>query len=169
MIDHRRLVRPDFAVPEKLETGEFRLRMLSVNDLVKDFDAVMSSVEHLKSTFSTLADDGWPEGLTLEEDLIDLGWHQREFTLGFSFAYTVMSLDESRCLGCVYIEPTSKPDYDAAISMWVRQSELANGLDRRLFQTVKAWISSAWTFSNPAFPGRDISLVAWHALPDMRR
>ena len=24
-------------------------------------------------------DGNWPRGLTLEEDLIDLGWHQREF------------------------------------------------------------------------------------------
>ena len=72
--------------------------MLTVNDLIKDYDAVISSVEHLKSTFSVISEDDWPEGLTLEEDLIDLGWHQREFTLGFSFAYTVMSLDESVCL-----------------------------------------------------------------------
>ena len=36
----------DFTVPEKLETGEFRLRMLTVNDVVKDYDAVMSSFDH---------------------------------------------------------------------------------------------------------------------------
>jgi len=138
--------------------------MLTVNDLEKDYDAVMSSVEHLKSTFSVISEESWPEGLTLEEDLIDLGWHQKEFTLGFSFAYTVMSLDESTCLGCVYFEPTSKDDYDVAITMWVRESELANGLDRRLFQAVKTWVASEWPFSNPAYPGRDIPVAAWHAL-----
>jgi hypothetical protein len=164
LIDKRRLLRCNFEVPEGLETDEFRLRMLTVNDLVKDYDAVMSSVEHLRTTFSAITENDWPEGLTLEEDLIDLGWHQREFTLGFSFAYTVMSLDESTCLGCVYFESTSKEDYDAVVTMWVRQSELENGLDRRLFQAVKSWVSSAWPFSNPAFPGRDIPLAAWHAL-----
>ena len=168
MIDRRRLIKTDFAVPERLETDEFRLRMLTVNDLVKDYDAVMTSVEHLKSSFSVIAEDDWPEGLTLEEDLIDLGWHQREFTLGFSFAYTVMSLDESTCLGCVYFEPTSRGDYDVAISMWVRESELAGGLDRRLFQAVKSWVSSEWPFSNPAYPARDIPVAAWHALSDIR-
>ncbi len=101
MIDQRKMLRLDFEVPEKLETEEIRLRMLTVNDLVKDYDAVMSSVEHLKSTFRVIWEESWPEGLTLEEDLIDLGWHQREFTLGFSFAYTVMSLEVSVCLGCV--------------------------------------------------------------------
>ena len=35
MIDRRRLLRTDFAVPERFETEEFRLRMLTVNDLVK--------------------------------------------------------------------------------------------------------------------------------------
>ena len=33
----------DFKVPEKLETEKFRLRMLTVNDVVKDYDAVMTS------------------------------------------------------------------------------------------------------------------------------
>jgi len=168
LIDQRRLLRTDFAVPERFETDEFRLRMLTVNDLVKDYDAVMSSVEHLKSTFSVITEDDWPEGLTLEEDLIDLGWHQREFTLGFSFAYTVMNLDESACLGCVYFEPTSKADYDVAITMWVRESELASGLDRRLFQAVKSWVSREWPFSNPVFPARDIPVAAWHALENER-
>ncbi len=168
MIDQRRLLRLGFEAPEKLETEEFRLRMLTVNDLVQDYDAVMSSVEHLKSTFSVISEDSWPEGLTLEEDLIDLGWHQREFTLGFSFAYTVMSLDESACLGCVYFEPTSKADYDVAVTMWVRESQLASGLDHRLFQTVKSWVASDWPFSNPAYPGRDTPVAAWHALADKR-
>lgn len=31
----------DFRVPERLETREFRLRMLTVNDVVKDYDAVV--------------------------------------------------------------------------------------------------------------------------------
>ena len=44
----------DFKVPAKLETDEFRLRMLTINDAVKDFDAVTTSVEHLKNI--------WPGG-----------------------------------------------------------------------------------------------------------
>ena len=34
----------DFKVPEKLETQRFRARMLTVDDVVKDYDAVMTSV-----------------------------------------------------------------------------------------------------------------------------
>ena len=35
----------DFDIPSILETKDYRLRMLSVHDLVKDFDAVISSSE----------------------------------------------------------------------------------------------------------------------------
>ncbi len=38
---------PKFTIPETLETDKYRLRMLTVNDLIKDYDAVMSSVEHI--------------------------------------------------------------------------------------------------------------------------
>ena len=74
-------------IPERLETPELRLRMLTVNDVVKDFDAVMSSVEQLRKVWP---ESEWPGGLTLEQNLIDLGWHQREFQSRRSFAYTVV-------------------------------------------------------------------------------
>src|SRR5271166_2289982 len=106
-----------FRVPDTLETNEFRLRMLTVNDVVKDYDAVMSSVDHCKTIWPDL---GWPEGLTLEQNLIDLGWHQREFQTRRSFAYTVVNLAESVVLGCVYIEPTKRRGYDAAVYLWAR-------------------------------------------------
>ena len=38
---------PEFKIPETLETDRFRLRMLTVNAVVKDFDAVISSKQHL--------------------------------------------------------------------------------------------------------------------------
>jgi len=160
------LVNDDFEVPKVLVTEKFRLRMLTINDLVKDYDAVMSSVEHLQQTYSAITGSDWPDGLTLEEDLIDLGWHQREFTLRYSFAYTVMSLDESSCLGCLYIYPCRKTGYDAVVSMWVRTSELINNLDSELYSCVKTWIDEAWPFSRPAYPGREIAIEDWRKIPD---
>jgi hypothetical protein len=100
-------VAPDFEIPQVLETDKFRLRMLTVNDVVKDYDAVMTSVDHLKGVFGPHSN--WPsKELTFEQDLIDLGWHQKEFQRRTSFAYTVMNLKESKCLGCVYIAPLRK-------------------------------------------------------------
>jgi len=64
----------NFEVSAKLETKEFRLRMLTVNDVVKDYDAVMTSIDHLKTIWPG---GSWPEGLTLEQDLIDLAQARR--------------------------------------------------------------------------------------------
>ena len=150
----------DFEVPASLTTDEFVLRMLTVNDVVKDYDAVMSSVEHCQ----TIWGGKWPVGLTLEQNLIDLDWHQKEFQIRSSFAYTVVAPDESMVLGCVYINPTSKAGFDAEVFLWIRQSHLASGMETRLFEAVKEWISDVWPLSSVVFPGRSISLADWKAM-----
>ena len=155
-----------FEIPEVLETEKFRLRMLTVHDVVKDYDAVMSSVDEVKTIWP---DSGWPMGLTLEENLIHLGWHQREFQTRRSFAYTVVSLDETRVLGCVYINPTRKRGHDAEVYLWARETELGTGLDASLCDAVKLWLRSAWPFASVAFPGRDIDWDIWNAIPDEKR
>ena len=160
------LVDENFDVPKGLVNEKFRLRMLTIHDLVKDYDAVMSNTEHLRKTFSAISSSNWPDGLTLEEDLVDLGWHHREFTLRYSFAYTVMSLDESSCLGCQYIYPCRKTGYHAVVPMWVRTSELINSLDAELYSCVKTWIDEAWPFSRPAYPGREIAIEDWRRTPN---
>ena len=153
-----------FIVPEKLETEEFRLRMLSIDDVEKDFEAVTSSSDHLSKVWP---ETGWPNGLTLRQNLIDLGWHEKEFQNRTSFAYTLVTLDESKILGCVYFFPSRKISYDVEIFMWVRASELAKGLDQRLFDTVQSWTASEWPFKNPAYPGRTISWESWKRLPGL--
>lgn len=153
----------DFQVPATLETAEFRLRMLTIHDVVKDFDAVITSVDHLKTIWPG---GKWPEGLTLEQNLIDLGWHQKEFQTRRSFAYTVVSPSEQTVLGCVYIEPTKKKGYDAEVYLWARQSELARGLEERLYEAVQKWVAQEWPFQNVAFPGRGIDWDRWSKIPD---
>lgn len=147
----------NFVIPKKLETNRIRLSMLKVADVVKDYDAVMSSVEHLQATKPFGPNQKWPINLTFEQNLIDLGWHQKEFQKRSSFAFTVMNLDESKCLGCIYIEPSPNANYETMIILWVRQSELENGLDAHLFESVKKWIAEKWPFKAVAYPGRDIS------------
>lgn len=158
----------DFKVPATLEKSTYRLRMLTVNDVVKDYDAVMSSETHIQE----FGRPGmtWPTGLTFEEDLIDLGWHQKEFMNRTSFAYTVVSSDESRVIGCVYINPTRKQGADAAVFLWTRPPEQLDFLDEaRLRSDVRAWLKREWPFENPIFPGTDISWDDWSALPEHPR
>ena len=143
----------DFEVPEKLEMDRFRLRMLTVNDVVKDYDAVMLSRSKIAGVFGPKSD--WPRAdLSLEQDLVDLGWHQKEFQRRSSFAYTVMSADESVCLGCVYIDPSKQEDTDATVIVWVRAD---SGIDEDLFASVKSWLQTDWPFQKVAYPGREIS------------
>ena len=156
------LVPESFDVPGKLETERMRLRPLTISDAVKDFEAVITSEDRLRTIFDPGGD--WPSGLTLEQNIIELGWHQTEFQLRTSFAYTVVSLDELEVLGCVYIYPTSIAEYDAEITMWVRQSRVEEGLDQHLFETVETWVSDHWPLENPAYPGRQISFSDWRTL-----
>jgi hypothetical protein len=162
----RPFVDSDFSVPEVLETSEFRLRMLTINDVDKDYEAVMSSVNHLRNVWPG---SGWPDGLTIEENLIDLGWHHKEFTNRTSFAYTMVTLDEAKVIGCIYVNPTRKRGFDAEVYLWVRQSELESGLDDRLFDTVIEWLDERWEFKNPGFPGRAIAWKEWSAIPNEKR
>lgn len=58
--------------------------MLTVNDLIKDYEVVMTSVEHIQEIWAST-------------------WHQKEFMKRRTFAFTVISLDESKVLGAVYV------------------------------------------------------------------
>lgn len=156
------IVADDFVVPELLESERLRLRPLTIGDAVKDYDAVISSEKRLRTVFDPGGE--WPLGLTLEQNIIELGWHQTEFQLRTSFAFTVVSLDASTVLGCIYIYPTQKADYDVEVTLWVRESEADSGLDQHLFDIVQQWIAEDWPFNNPVYPGRSIDWDAWRSI-----
>ena len=158
----RPFVPPEFVIPGELSTHNFRLRMLSIDDVEKDFEAVTSSAAHLSKVWP---DTGWPHGLTIRQNLIDLGWHEKEFQNRSSFAYTVVTHDESRVLGCVYFYPTDKADFDVEVFLWVRESALVTDLDAELSEAVRNWLETDWPFDHPAYPGREIDWDAWEALP----
>jgi hypothetical protein len=144
----------DFKIPEKLETKLFKLRKLTVNDAEKDFDAIISSIGHLKNVFGPGSE--WPpENLTVEQNRAYLLQHQKESEERIGFAYTVMNSNESRCLGCVYIYPPQTPEFDAVVFLWVRKGEFETGLDAVLFKAVKEWVKAEWPFKKVAYPNRE--------------
>ena len=137
---------PGFEIPAGLEHERFRLRRLTVDDVVKDFDAICSRVDH----------EGRPRPPfvpTVAENLVDLGWHQKEFELRRSFAFTVVAPDESEVLGCVYLDPSES--HDARVWLWVRRSAYEAGLDPLLEQSVREWVSTSWPFARVTFGERD--------------
>jgi len=117
----------------------------------KDYEAVMET----QKRFLSLGYE-WPrEGFTIGENLTDLEQHQREFLDRKAFAYTVVTPDESRVLGCVYINPSREEGVDARIRMWVRESEYQKGLDPVLFKAVKEWIKKEWPFKMVSYAERE--------------
>ena len=146
-----RLVFDDFDLPSGFETAEFRVRPITVADAEKDYEAVMESIEIIHSSFF---DDSWPtESFTLEENRRDLAAKERKFERRHSFTYTVVSADESRVLGCVYINKgIGGPD--AAVFMWVRRSVHDAGLDSLLEAAVREWMERDWPFEWVVYPGR---------------
>ena len=146
-----RLVPEDFEPPSGFETAEFRVRPITVADAEKDYEAVMESIEIIHSSF---LDDSWPtESFTLDENRRDLAAHERKFKRRHSFTFTVVSPDESRVLGCVYIyKGIGGPE--AAVFMWVRRSVQDAGLDSLLEAAVRDWMERDWPFEWVVYPGR---------------
>ena len=84
--------------------------MLSVDDVEKDYEAVIESRDLLRSMFG----GDWPrDGFTLEENLKDLERHQQEFLDREAFAYTVVSLDNDRVLD----NPTRKLEAESILDV----------------------------------------------------
>lgn len=153
---------PEFRAPEALRTDEFLLRPIRESDAELDYEAVMESRESLRLWEQST----WPEDdFTVEANRADLAKLERRFAEGESFAYTVMNPEETQCLGCVYIFPTSAPMYsrpeisatdsdqwsahEAALYFWVRMSRLADGLDSRLLDALGPWLAQDWGIAHP--------------------
>lgn len=157
------LVAPDFRVPVETIGPGFRLVPLGP-DLVKiDFEAYMSSIEHLQKTFTRST--AWPHpGITDVEAMVDMETEQTRFDQRKSFAYAVLTPDGKRERGCVYVQPSPVPGYGAVVRMWVTQAEYDAGFDAELQAWVMQWMAKDWPFAKVAYPGRTISWEQWDAL-----
>lgn len=152
----------NFVVPQKLETEKFILRPLTIDDAVNDYEALMTSIDHLQKTKPFGKNHHWPtKDFHLKQNMIDLAWHQKEFQRQTSFAYTVSNLGDNQCLGCVYFYPSENINYDVKVILWVRESMLKSNLDQILYQTVKQWLDDQWPFKSPGFPGREVPWDKW--------
>jgi len=142
----------DFEIPRGFETGDFHVRPITAADAEKDYEALMESIDIIHTA---LLNDTWPtESFTLEENRRDLAKKERLFERRRSFTYTVVSPDESRVLGCVYINKGMRGP-DAAVFMWVRRSSYEAGLDPVLEAAVRDWMAREWPFEWVVYPGRE--------------
>lgn len=153
----------DFNAPTLVETGDFKIVPLGP-DLVKvDFDAYMSSIEHLQKTFTRSAD--WPhEGISDADAMRDMQAEQARFRKRASFAYAVLTKDGRRERGCVYVYPSTVAGFDAVVRLWVTKAEFDAGFDAELFAWVTTWMRRDWPFAKIAYPGRSIAWEEWESV-----
>jgi hypothetical protein len=143
----------DFAVPEGLTTGEFRLVPLGPQHNEPDYAAWTASMDHIQATPGFVGRD-WPHPMCLEDNLRDLERHAQDFAGRRGFTYTVLGAGTGTgdVIGCVYIYPRRDQGPDgtagrnAAVSSWVRADHAA--LDPVLHDAVRAWLERDWPFDS---------------------
>lgn len=138
-------VPPGFEPPTSLVTDRFRLEPLGSQHNEADHAAWMSSIEHIRTT-PGYPDGDWPpfNGMSLEANRSDLCRHAADFAAGIGFTFTVLDpIDD--VIGCVYLYPTSSPDYDVTVQSWVRANRA--DLDVPLADAVAAWLAAEWPWN----------------------
>ncbi|WP_241705526.1 N-acetyltransferase [Leifsonia shinshuensis] len=151
-------------VPVGLGGDRFLLRPIRADDAADDHAAVMETRELLR----LWEQSEWPaDDFTVEANRADLVGLQQRHAEHRAFTFTVRDPDDTLCLGCVYLFPTSATflaksavtpvgndaweDVDVVSYFWVRQSQLEAGLDRALLDTLRSWLRDDWGFERVVF------------------
>ncbi len=144
-----KFVPDDFVAPLAFKAPPFVLKKLSPEYARIDYEAVLRSAGHIRKRDGITDPERWPQAwLTYEKDFGDLAEHAREFEDREAFAYTVLSMEETVCLGCVYIDPPGNSEHDAVVRLWTDNDRD----DLLLYRTVRRWVEGEWPFKHPSFP-----------------
>jgi hypothetical protein len=150
--------------PATLRTEEFALRPIVADDTEMDYAAVMETREHLRLWRQST----WPEDdFTVESNRKDVVELEQRHAAHRAFTYTVLDPDGARCLGCVYVFPTSATflanstvtpvgddewaDVDAVIFFWARLPQMEMGMDERLLASLRAWFRDEWKLDKTVY------------------
>jgi hypothetical protein len=152
-----------FTAPVLVEAEGFKIVPLGPELAKIDFEAYMSSIEHLQKTFTRSTN--WPHKDVSDADaMLDMETEQARFENRESFAYAVLTPDGSRERGCVYVYPSTVEGYDAVVRMWVTKAEYDAGFDAELYSWATNWVETDWPFQKVAYPGRAIEWDTWDAI-----
>ncbi|WP_024461309.1 hypothetical protein [Marinimicrobium sp. LS-A18] len=152
-----------FEAPVAVHEPLFTLEPLAPQHNDLDYDAWQSSVEELQGIFGPGHE--WPKAeYSKARNLEDLQRHYREFEQGEAYAYTILSPDQSLCIGCVYIQPPLVHPYDTHVDFWFRSSH--KHLEAPFMAWLKQWLATDWGLKTPAFPGRELSWQDYHQRRD---
>jgi len=156
----RPLVPDGFEIPI-LATGDYRLEPLTNRWVIEDFAAIIESFPHLDGLLGPPGSIPAPGEYTLETNVVELAWHEREFRTRHSFAFAAITHDNAREVGCMYLYPSPRPAEDAVGISWARWDPADPGADGRFFDEFRGWVDRAWPFVHVAYPGRSISWDQW--------
>lgn len=143
---------PDFAAvdwPRDFPLGPHRLTPLSHHFVDEDYAAVMASAPLFGEFFGD-----WPKGLTREDNLIDLAWHDREFTTRRSFSWIIRD-SKGSYQGCFYLFPQIGSKGSANVAFWLCDIPDRDAVARNLKRAIDNWlqdnlptdIALSWTTS----------------------
>jgi hypothetical protein len=163
----RRLVPDWFEMPGRVKMDDLILIPVTSHYWLQDHDAVVS-------TFDYLHGGGMNPGMAVQKDVatstkfgwMDACWLERQWKQKTAVCYGLLTEDESKELGCLYIFPSHKKSYDADVFAWVRDEERQLGLCEKLYQFAEDWIPKHWPLLNTSWPGRKISWADWYELPE---
>lgn len=129
---------PDFTdttLPREADVGSYRLGPLGPAQAEEDFEVVTASEAVLVGVFGS----DWPKALTLDENRVDMGWHDREFTAKRSFAWIVRD-GAGAYLGCAYLYPDIGATGRGQVVTWMRDMPDRGGVLTRFNSVFEAWL-----------------------------
>lgn len=151
-------------VPAELETPEFVVRPIVVDDVELDYAAVMDTREHLRLWRQST----WPEDdFTLEDNRKDLVEMEERHLAGRAFNYTVLDPGRTQCLGCVYVYRTTAKflakatvtpigddewaNVEGVVFFWARRPQMEMGMDERLLAALRVWFREEWKLTKTVY------------------
>ncbi len=153
-----RFVPEDFLLPTMPELSGYVWNILEPTILDQDYQALLDR-----------SGGTGPSRITKAEDYGELKRHEWEFQQQTAYSWGLLTPDKKSELACVYINPSRKQGYDAQVRLWVTAQGAAAGLEPVLEKAVREWVSAKWPFKKVAYPGRDVPMDRWNALPDSGR
>ena len=138
---------PDYVhviIPREAKLPSFQLTPLSPEQVKEDYEAVVESTSTLKG----LLGSDWPVGLAEQDNILDLSWHEREFTLQRSFSWIVREPasaagSHGTYLGCAYVFPEQGRRGRAKVVSWIRQGRNDREiLHEKLRVELKVWLEA---------------------------
>jgi RimJ/RimL family protein N-acetyltransferase len=155
--------RDDLRPPGALRGPDFLLRPITLDDVERDFAAVIASRDDLR----LWEQSGWPaDDFTVEDNRRDVADLVERHTAGRAFTYAVTDADDTDNVGCVYVFANDAgflaraertplgdgawDDLDALVYFWVRTDLRQTGLDARVLAALRPWFAREWSLSTVA-------------------